>query len=69
MPAFAFVAPVLPGKDQLDADAIAQAASGADRDAYVASRRAAGVSRVRPRDGGAARSRAPRRHTLLTGGL
>lgn len=45
MPAFAFVAPIVPGKEQLDADAIERATSGEHRQAYLASRRAAGVTR------------------------
>jgi len=45
MPAFAFVAPIVPGKEDLDAEAIARATTGEDRDAYVAARRAAGVTR------------------------
>ena len=45
MAAFAFVAPIVPGKEEIDANAIEQATSGEHRDAYIASRRAAGVTR------------------------
>jgi len=45
MAAFAFVAPIVPGKEEVDAKAFEQATAGEDRDAYVASRRAAGVTR------------------------
>ena len=45
MAAFAFVAPIVPGKEEIDANAIEQATSGEHRDAYMASRRAAGVTR------------------------
>ena len=45
MPGFAFVAPILPGKEQLDAETFEQFAVGDEHDAYVAARRAAGVTR------------------------
>lgn len=45
MPSFAFVAPLLPGKEQLDAETIQQFSEGDEREAYEASRRAAGVTR------------------------
>jgi hypothetical protein len=45
MPAFAFVAPILPGKERLDAETLEQFAVGDEHDAYVAARRAAGVAR------------------------
>jgi hypothetical protein len=45
MPGFAFVAPILPGKEQLDAEKFEQFAVGDEHDAYVAARRAAGVTR------------------------
>lgn len=45
MPGFAFVAPILPGKEQVDAEAFEQFARGDEHDAYVAARRAAGVTR------------------------
>jgi len=45
MPAFAFVAPIVPGKEELDAQSIERATAGDDRDAYAASRKTAGVTR------------------------
>ena len=45
MAAFAFVAPIVPGKEEIDAKAIEQAMTGEHRDAYVSSRRAAGITR------------------------
>jgi hypothetical protein len=45
MPAFAFVAPILPGKEQLDAETMQRLASGAAHDEYAEARRAAGVTR------------------------
>lgn len=45
MPAFAFVAPILPGKEQLDAEAFERFSGGDEREAYAAARRAAGVTR------------------------
>ena len=36
MPGFAFVAPILPGKEQLDAETFEQFAVGDEHDAYVA---------------------------------
>ena len=45
MPAFAFVAPILPGKEQHDAETFEQFTAGDEREAYVAARRAAGVTR------------------------
>jgi hypothetical protein len=45
MPTFAFVAPILPGKEALDAETMARLSSGDQRDEYAAARRAAGVTR------------------------
>jgi hypothetical protein len=45
MPTFAFVAPILPGKEQLDAETLDRFANGDEREAYVAARTAAGVTR------------------------
>jgi hypothetical protein len=45
MPAFAFAAPILPGKEQLDAESIERLGSGTAADEYAAARRAAGVTR------------------------
>ena len=45
MPAFAFVAPIVPGKEQLDAETFEQFTVGGEHEAYVAARRAAGVTR------------------------
>jgi hypothetical protein len=45
MPAFAFVAPILPGKEELDAETMERLASGPGREEYAAARRAAGVTR------------------------
>ena len=45
MPAFAFVAPILPGKEELDAETMTRLSSGDQRDEYAAARRAAGVTR------------------------
>jgi len=42
MPAFAFAAPILPGKEQLDAETMQRLASN---DEYAEARRAAGVTR------------------------
>lgn len=45
MPSFAFVAPILPGKEQLDAESFQRFSAGDERDEYVAARRAAGLTR------------------------
>ncbi len=45
MPIFAFVAPILAGKEQLDAETFEQFSAGDEREAYVAARRAAGATR------------------------
>src|SRR4051794_15772657 len=45
MAAFAFVAPIVPGKEEIDTKAIEQATRGEHQEAYIASRRAAGVTR------------------------
>jgi hypothetical protein len=58
MSAFAFVAPIAPGKEQLDADMFERFTVGDEREAHGAARRAAGVTREpvwhqRTPDGGA----------------
>jgi hypothetical protein len=45
MPSFAFVAPILSGKEQLDAESFKQFSAGDEREAYLAARKAAGVTR------------------------
>jgi len=45
MPVFAFVAPILPGKEQLDVETLEQFTVGDEREAYVVARRTAGVTR------------------------
>ena len=45
MPIFAFVAPILPGKEQLDAETFEQFTASDGREAYLAARRAAGMTR------------------------